>query len=164
MALYYCDDDILETTAHGMVNPVNCELVCTGGLALQVLLQYPEHYKSLYSLQRLEPGCIHWTEQLLDGYRFTIVDIATKHRTKERSTLELIEAGLNTLIENFDRLDMQSIAIPALGCGMGKMEWRHMHEPLLRILEPLYAHHDVHLYVPQPTIQIWGGKVQGVIE
>jgi O-acetyl-ADP-ribose deacetylase (regulator of RNase III) len=162
--LHYVDGDIFETTAHGMVNPVNCALAVSAGLAADVQRMWPEHYYSLYQLKRLEPGHIHWTDQLLGGYRFTVIDIATKTEPKEASTLELIEYGLQTLIEVFPSLEMDSIAIPALGCGLGRNNWKEMKPHLERILKPLSDSYDVFLYVPQPTISIWGGLVQGVLK
>ena len=163
MTLEFVDGDIFDTSAHGMVNPINSALQCSAGLALDVLLRYPDHYQSLYSLKRLEPGHIHWTDQLLDGYKFTIVDIPTKEKPRDKSSPELIQAGLETLIHYFPSLGMESIAIPALGCGLGRNNWKEMKPFLERVLAPLTADYTVFIYMPQPTISIWGGNVQGVL-
>jgi O-acetyl-ADP-ribose deacetylase (regulator of RNase III) len=40
--------------------------------------------------------------------------------------MEYIETGLEALVEEVRRLDIQSIAIPPLGCGLGGLEWREV--------------------------------------
>ena len=40
--------------------------------------------------------------------------------------MEDIESGLVALISEVRRLDVRSIAIPALGCGLGGLDWNEV--------------------------------------
>jgi len=59
-----------------------------------------------------------------------IVHFPTKRYYYEPSRLEDIETGLQSLVQAVRDLGILSIAIPALGCGLGKLEWS-MVRPLI---------------------------------
>ena len=48
---------------------------------------------------------------------------ATKHHWREPADLRGIEDGLTWLVANYKREGITSLAIPALGCGLGRLEW-----------------------------------------
>lgn len=48
----------------------------------------------------------------------------TKNHWREKSPVEGIERGLRWLVENYKKLDISSIALPALGCGLGGLDWK----------------------------------------
>jgi len=48
----------------------------------------------------------------------------TKNHWREKSPLEGIERGLNWLVESYKNLGIKSIALPALGCGLGGLAWK----------------------------------------
>jgi len=58
----------------------------------------------------------------IDGSKY-IVHFATKRHYYDSSRLEDIEVGLQSLVQEVRDLGITSIAIPALGCGLGKLEW-----------------------------------------
>ncbi len=49
---------------------------------------------------------------------------ATKRHWREDSDLEGIEKGLVWLADNYQAEGIKSLAMPALGCGLGKLEWK----------------------------------------
>ncbi len=51
---------------------------------------------------------------------------ATKRHWKEKSDIAGIKEGLVWLRENFRKEQIQSLAMPALGCGLGGLEWREV--------------------------------------
>jgi len=55
---------------------------------------------------------------------------ATKQDWREQADIQGIEKGLQWLRDNFRKVDIKSLAIPALGCGLGGLEWRNV-GPLL---------------------------------
>jgi O-acetyl-ADP-ribose deacetylase (regulator of RNase III) len=57
---------------------------------------------------------------LSPGY---IINFPTKRHWKGQSKLEDIQSGLAALIAEVQRLGIQSIAIPPLGCGNGGLDW-----------------------------------------
>jgi O-acetyl-ADP-ribose deacetylase (regulator of RNase III) len=52
-----------------------------------------------------------------------IIHFPTKRHWRERSRLEDVQAGLVALTAEVERLEIQSIAIPPLGCGNGGLDW-----------------------------------------
>lgn len=48
---------------------------------------------------------------------------ATKKHWKENSDIKGIEQGLIWLRENYKELGIKSLAMPALGCGLGNLKW-----------------------------------------
>jgi O-acetyl-ADP-ribose deacetylase (regulator of RNase III) len=52
-----------------------------------------------------------------------IFNFPTKRHWREKSRIEDIASGLKALVEDVKRLGIRSIAIPALGCGNGGLDW-----------------------------------------
>lgn len=48
----------------------------------------------------------------------------TKRHWKERADIVGIEEGLRWLSNSYKKEGIESLAIPALGCGLGRLEWR----------------------------------------
>ena len=71
----------------------------------------------------------------------------TKIIPRKRSELAWIEDGLSDLKRLIPTLRIQSVALPALGCGLGGLDWKIV-RPLI---EAAFANSpaDVRLYEPQ---------------
>jgi len=52
-----------------------------------------------------------------------IFNVATKRHYKDNSTLTGVTTGIENLIEATIRHRVKEIAVPALGCGLGGLEW-----------------------------------------
>jgi O-acetyl-ADP-ribose deacetylase (regulator of RNase III) len=59
-----------------------------------------------------------------------VVNFPTKRHWRDRSRLDDIEAGLDSLEVAVNAIGISSIASPALGCGLGGLAWREV-EPLI---------------------------------
>ena len=57
-------------------------------------------------------------------------------------------SGLYALLTFIDKHDIKSIAIPALGCGCGGLEWGIMKEGMLRVLNQIDKDIDIYIYNP----------------
>jgi O-acetyl-ADP-ribose deacetylase (regulator of RNase III) len=118
--------DILAADAEALVNPVNCVGVMGAGLALQFKRAFPQNfaaYETACAAGQLQPGTmlVHATGAL-SGPRW-IVNFPTKRHWREVSRLEDVEAGLLALADEVKRRGIRSIAVPALGCGLGGLKW-----------------------------------------
>lgn len=118
--------DLLTADAEAMVNPVNCVGVMGAGLAVQFKRAFPENfaaYQAACAHGQLQPGTmlVHATGAL-HGPRW-IVNFPTKRHWREVSRLEDVEAGLRALADEVRRRGIRSIAVPALGCGLGGLKW-----------------------------------------
>jgi O-acetyl-ADP-ribose deacetylase (regulator of RNase III) len=118
--------DILQAPAEALVNTVNCVGVMGRGIALQFKTTFPENYKQYAKAcknQEVQPGRMFVTSTgLLEGPRF-IINFPTKRHWRGRSRIEDIESGLVSLAQVITELNIKSIAVPPLGCGLGGLSW-----------------------------------------
>lgn len=139
--IYLKQGNILEADVQAFVNPVNCVGVMGKGLALQFKQAFPENYAAYVKACRegqIVIGDIfivniypsHPYPKLVIGGRVLhlvdpkiIMNFATKRNWTSPSRLSYITTGLVTLIDAVRGLDIESIAIPALGCGLGGLDW-----------------------------------------
>ena len=125
--------DLLQAKTESMVNPVNTVGVMGAGLAKQFRREFPGNYAAYVNACRAGevatgrmfvfdngPGCVpRW-----------IINFPTKRHWKERSRVEDIALGLDDLRSTVQRLRISSIAVPALGCGLGGLDWAEV-KPLV---------------------------------
>jgi O-acetyl-ADP-ribose deacetylase (regulator of RNase III) len=150
--------NIFESKADALVNPINCVGVMGGGLAKSFRLRYWDMNKA-YQMACAE-GMIKvgkvwpWWE----SPRFTksgtwtedrwIINFPTKDDWRDPSEIDYIENGLDDLTRVVKNLKLTSIAIPALGCGLGGLSWKDQVQPLLTTWADEIGI-DVELYPPQ---------------
>ena len=111
--------NILNSTAEGLVNPVNCVGVPGAGLARQFYERWPaqvDEYKTFCREGWMRPGLVH--DALLPGGQ-RILSIATKRHWRDPSELTDVAAGLEALAMYCQTIGIASVALPALGCGLG---------------------------------------------
>lgn len=140
--------NMLEDDATALVNPVNCDGVMPGGLARQFALRWPEiltPYAEDCRTGRLRMGTCT-ANRTNDGR--TIVQFPTMPHPGMAARLEDIESGLaslRALIES-DPDTYPSIAIPALGCGVGGLDWADVQPVIEQSLADLPT--AIRLYAP----------------
>jgi O-acetyl-ADP-ribose deacetylase (regulator of RNase III) len=122
----YTGGNILHADAEALVNTVNCVGVMGRGIALQFKKAYPKNFKAYEAAcqrQEVQPGrmFVYATGELANP-RF-IINFPTKRHWRGNSRMEDIESGLIDLVEVIRRNNIQSIAIPPLGSGLGGLEW-----------------------------------------
>lgn len=124
MPLEYIQGDIFESGCDALVNPVNCVGTMGKGLAKEFKRRYPDNY--LFYLQahangELAPGEPIWLRR--ESYPNYIINLPTKIHWKHNAMLYHVVHGLNRLRQTIQILELKSIAIPALGCGEGNLDW-----------------------------------------
>ena len=125
MPLKFTHDSIFESDSEAIVNPVNCVGVSGAGLAKQFAQRYPKNdrlYREACKDNRVQPGRGLITETCRQSPRF-IVNFPTKRHWRDRSRLSDIQLGLRNLHRELLRRDIRSIALPALGAGLGGLPW-----------------------------------------
>ncbi len=70
----------------------------------------------------------------------------TKRHWRERSDIIGIEDGLKWLLANYKASKISSLAIPALGCGLGRLNWRDVGPILCKYLSKMEI--PVWIYLP----------------
>ena len=130
--------NILTEDAEALVNTVNCVGYMGRGIALQFKKAYPDNFKS-YSIackrEEVQPGrmFVYETNQLTNPHY--IINFPTKRHWKGKSRMEDIDAGLVALAEEIRSHNIQSIAIPPLGSGLGGLDWFEVRPRIEKMLE-----------------------------
>lgn len=142
--------NILESDAQAVVNTVNCVGVMGKGIALQFKQAYPANFADYLAACRrklIKPGVmfVHRTGRL--GNPQFVINFPTKRHWKGKSKIEDIKVGLNALRHEIERLNITSIAIPALGCGNGGLDWNEVRPLIEDALSGLNV--DALIYPPQ---------------
>lgn len=139
--------NILEAKVEAIVNPVNCEGYMGKGLALQVKQQYPKTFND-YSVVckegQLKIGQVHYYKE----NEKIIINFPTKYKWRSNSKLSYITDGLPELIDLIKKLNIKSIAIPPLGCGLGGLKWDEVKNVLLKYLVNISDTLDIFIYEP----------------
>jgi O-acetyl-ADP-ribose deacetylase (regulator of RNase III) len=147
--------NLLESKTEALVNTVNCVGVMGKGIALQFKQAFPENfkqYKKACDLGEVKPGqMLTVATGSLFNPRY-IINFPTKRHWKGNSKLEDIKAGLGALVAEVQRLGIQSIAIPPLGCGNGGLDWTVVKPLIVNAFKNL-PHVDVLIFEPggEPT-------------
>ncbi len=126
--------DLLSAPVDALVNAVNTVGVMGKGIALQFRKKFPEMFRAYEMACRsglVRVGTMHVFDRGISasGARW-IVNFPTKRHWREPSRIEDIDAGLVDLIAVVRRLEIRSIAIPPLGCGLGGLEWSEVRQAI----------------------------------
>lgn len=144
------EGNLFASKMQTIVNAVNCRGVMGKGIALKFKQQYPnmyQNYRSLCQQKRITLGHPHlWTES--DPW---ILNFPTKDDWKNKSTLASIEDGLRYLAEHVRTWGITSLAIPALGCGEGGLNWDDVRPLIQKYLGPLDIPIEIYAPVITPT-------------
>lgn len=123
----YIKGDIFKSQCEALVNPVNCKGVMGKGLALEFKKRFPENFKYYKSV------CDNPNNLFLVGGAIAhkehgklVINAATKSHWRDKSELEHIKTCLAFIGGHLVENDIKSVAIPALGCGLGELEWKEV--------------------------------------
>lgn len=147
--LRYKTGDIFKQDAEALVNTVNCVGFMGRGVALQFKKAFPENFKAYAALCKrgeMRPGhvFVFATGMLAPKY---IINFPTKRHWRGKSRMEDIEAGLVSLVQELRVRGISSVAIPALGSGLGGLPWG---EVRTRLEKALMQAGDVKAFVFEP--------------
>lgn len=142
--IIYKTGNLFNSNAQVITNTVNCVGVMGKGIALQFKNKFPEmflDYKRKCDSGELKLGRPYlWTSGEVQ-----VLNFPTKGHWKENSNLQDIESGLKYLAENYEKLEINSIALPPLGCGNGGLNWKDVKNLINKYLGPLELL-DVYVY------------------
>ncbi|MEX0713019.1 MAG: DarT ssDNA thymidine ADP-ribosyltransferase family protein [Pirellulales bacterium] len=144
---------------------VNLQGIMGKGLASRAKYQFPDVYVFYQDACRSKritavKPCLYKREASLDEDLADLTTplntpnavkwfllFATKRRWRENSRLDDIEGGLAWLRDHFQAEGVQSIALPALGCGLGGLDWGDVGPLMCKYLHGIGI--DVAIYLPR---------------
>ncbi len=128
--------DLFAASTDAVVNAVNCAGVMGKGLALAFKKRFPDNfaaYKRACDAGAVAIGKMFVVERA-DAPRW-IINFPTKRHWRGASTLADVKSGLVDLVDQVERRGIRSIAIPALGCGLGGLRWEDVRPAIVEACE-----------------------------
>ncbi len=148
----YCQGNLLNADVDALVNAVNTVGVMGKGIALAFKQRFPANYQAYAAAcQRgeVQTGRMFITETpALLGPRW-IVNFPTKQHWRDPSRLEWVRSGLQDLRRFLLDVHVASVALPALGSGLGGLSWPMVRAEMEAALADLAA--DIRVYEPLAT-------------
>ena len=141
--------NIFDSKAETLVNTVNCVGVMGKGIASEFKNKYPEmfnEYKEMCKNKILKTGTLY---PYVKDNKVVVLNFPTKNHWRSPSKLEYIIDGLKWFVENYELLDITSIAFPPLGCGNGGLSWDSIGPIMYHYLHKLPI--DIEIYAPYNT-------------
>lgn len=117
------DGDLFAAQSEVLVNPVNTVGVMGKGLALAFKRRFPEieaPYRRACATGDLVPGRVQFLSTRSGTW---IANFPTKRHWRNPSQLSWISTGLQSLMSGMTERSLTSVALPALGCGLGGLPW-----------------------------------------
>lgn len=149
--LTYKTGNLLHSNAQALVNAVNIVGVMGKGIALQFKESFPLNFKLYQKACKngtLKTGKMFTTETGESSGPKYIINFPTKTHWRTNTKPEYIEEGLDDLVTVIKEKQIQSIAIPALGCGNGGLNWKDV-KPLIEAkLSVLPENINIEIYGP----------------
>lgn len=156
--------DMFFSKMHTLTISVNIVGIMGKGLASRAKYQFPDVYVRYQDLcrkkiLRMGKPFLYKKETSLDyiladesgtlkndnGATWFLL-FPTKRHWRENADLTAIEQGMQWLKENYKKEQIKSIAIPALGCGLGKLDWKDVGPMLCNYLKTFDI--PIQLYIP----------------
>ncbi len=162
--LHLAEGDMFFSKLQTLTVSVNVIGVMGAGLASRAKYQFPDvyvYYQDLCRKKKLQLGKprlykreASFEHDLADEpSSLSNADIAkwfllfpTKQHWKNRADMEGIEEGLRWIVKNYKKEGIKSLAIPALGCGLGQLEWREVGPLICKYLRTIEI--TVSIYLP----------------
>lgn len=145
--VHFTSGDMFELPVDIRVNTVNCVGVMGAGVALAFKTRYPamfHAYKKACDAGEIRPGTLNIWRAPAEW----IINFPTKRHWRENSKYEDVEDGLKALRTYLDSLGRSvRVALPALGCGHGGLNWSRVSE----LIERHLATTDAEVFVFEPA-------------
>ncbi|PSN06755.1 macro domain-containing protein [Siccibacter turicensis] len=129
----YETGNLLKSHALALVNAVNCQGVMGKGIAYQFKEAFPKNY-NIYRDSCKKGDFKIGSILIVHEQGKLIVNFPSKDNWKKKSQYEYIAIGLEKLKSEIIKRNIDSIAIPPLGCGNGGLEWEVVQSMIIKTL------------------------------
>lgn len=136
------------------INPVNCEGVMGKGIAKEFKHRYPDmfwRYKTHCDQGLMHPGSVVvWKDLRVGRQPEYIFNLATKDRWRNVSRWEWIYDGLSQTVFLMRDMGLHKLAMPALGCGEGRLDWPAVQKAIYDLLSYPCQQHNIEIWLYKP--------------
>jgi len=158
------EGDMFFSRLHTLTISVNCVGVMGKGIASRAKYQFPDvyvQYQDLCKSRKLKLGKPYLLKREVP-FDYVLADqpetmknrneetwfllFPTKKNWRYRASISGIEKGLQWICANYKKEGIRSLAIPALGCGLGWLDWKDVGPLLCKYLSTLDI--QVKIYLP----------------
>lgn len=146
--IQYVRGDLLTADTDALVNLVNCVGIMGRGLALHFKGRWPANFSAYAAACRkgeVQPGRM-FVHERPDAPRF-VINFPTKRHWRDKSQIEDIASGLDALVQVLQERRIRSVAVPALGAGLGGLSWNDV-RPLIE--RALSSFNDTQVLIYEP--------------
>ncbi|MBD2137201.1 DUF4433 domain-containing protein [Anabaena sp. FACHB-1237] len=159
------EGDMFFSRMQTLTISVNCVGVMGKGLASTAKYRFPDmyvHYEDLCKKKILQMGKpqLHKRESSIfnqlaedttslpyeNGETWFLL-FPTKQHWKNHADIQGIETGLKWIQDNYKQQGIKSLAMPALGCGLGNLQWQDVGPLMCKFLKDL----DIRVCIYLPT-------------
>lgn len=122
-------DILAAADLEAIINPVNCRGVMGRGLAALFAIRYPQivmPYRQACNTGLLSTETVFIQRVSRHQLPAYVVNLATKQDWRHPSRLEWIQTGLADMYRQLAELEVGSVGIPALGAGLGGLDWEQV--------------------------------------
>lgn len=151
----YHTGNLLDAPAQALVNTVNTVGVMGKGIALQFRERFKRNYAAYLKAckaKELEPGRLLAVEELTPAGPRLIINFPTKTDWRRKSTYVYVEAGLQALATLIEERQLESVALPPLGCGHGGLDWERV-RPLIEHYLGALPNTEILVYEPNEQVK-----------
>jgi O-acetyl-ADP-ribose deacetylase (regulator of RNase III) len=130
--------DLFDTESNILGHGVNIEGLMGAGIAKEFSSRFPvmyDEYKDICKHGELVAGETWlWEDEASD---FIVLNIASQDKPGKHARLDWLESGLEDALEQLARAfdDVEVIALPRIGCGIGGLDWEDVRPVLVAAAE-----------------------------
>jgi hypothetical protein len=163
--LFVMQGDMFFSRLQTLTVSVNTVGIMGKGIASRAKYQFPDvyvYYQDLCRSRKLRMGvpALYKREastdyqladepesmRCLNGETWFLL-FPTKRNWREDADISGIETGLQWIVANYKNEGIKSLALPALGCGLGNLEWKQVGPLMCKYLSLL----DIPVFIYLPT-------------
>ena len=147
----FTQGDLLDADVEAVVNAVNTVGVMGKGIALLFKERFPKNYREYVAASKageIQIGRMFVSATDENSGPKWVINFPTKRHWRHPTKIEWVREGLVALNKVLRDKHIKSIAIPALGCGNGGLNWTDV-RPLIQ--EYLGDLTDIEIIIYEPT-------------
>ena len=124
--------DLFTSDAAILCHGVNCMGYMKKGIAVEFSNRFPEMYKTYRQMcdaGKLEPGMVWMYKPPNENYH--VANIASQLKPGPNARYEWAITGIDRVVKFAERYEIDRIALPRIGTGIGGLKWADMYYRLV---------------------------------